>query len=113
MMPAASRPTTTNRAMGPHARPWLTLTGTIGGRPPPPFPPPPLAVLFVAAPLVEVPRFAPAAGRVDGRRLPPACGVLMPIGSRRDRFRYGRARGCGTVPGCDQLLAVPSRPALS
>src|SRR3954467_551543 len=105
MMPAASRPTTTNRAMGPHARPWLTLTGAIGGRPPPP-----LAVLFVAAPLDEVPGLAPAAGRVDGRRLPPVCGLLMLMGPRRDRFGSGRPGVSGNVPHCDRHVGSPPSP---
>src|SRR5205809_7730113 len=61
--------------VGPQLRPCLTLTGAIGGRPPP------LPPLFVGedagAFFAGVAFFAPAAGRVDGRRLPPVCGLLM------------------------------------
>src|SRR6266545_1886102 len=39
---------------------------------------------------------APAAGRDDGRRLPPVCGLLMLIGPRRDRLGRG-ARGSGAT----------------
>src|SRR5262249_22867843 len=35
MMPSASAPTRLNRMIGPQLRPWLTLTGVIGLRPPP------------------------------------------------------------------------------
>src|SRR6185312_7148561 len=34
-MPTATRITTANIAIGPQLRPWLTLTGAIGRRPPP------------------------------------------------------------------------------
>src|SRR2546429_5638034 len=77
MIPAASSATAVNSAMGPQLRPWLTLTGVIGGRPPP------LAALFDAGALADVDLpagLAPAAGLVDGRRLPPVCGLLMLIG---------------------------------
>ena len=43
--------------------------------------------------------FAPAAGRVDGRRLPPVCGLLMLMGPRRDRY----GQGC---PGVGQRPAL-------
>src|SRR5579859_2536013 len=77
MIPTASRPTIVNSAIGPQGRPWLTLTGAIGGRPPPPL----AAVLVATAGLVvfvDLPAgLAPAAGFADGRRLPPVCGLLM------------------------------------
>ena len=83
-----------------HGRGWLTLTGATGGRPPPPDrePPPPGREPEPAAfdgeafegeafePLDLAAGFAPAAGRPEGRRPPPVCGLLMLIGPRRDRY---------------------------
>src|SRR2546429_8900784 len=82
MIPMAISPTSENSAIGPQLMPWPTLTGVIGGRPPP------LAAPFtgLAGLVVDLPAgLAPAAGLVDGRRLPPVCGLLMLIGPRRDR----------------------------
>src|SRR5690242_15481001 len=109
MIPIATSATTVKRAMALHGRGWLTLTGAIGGRAPPPDrEPPPLAPgpaafagdafageAFEPEPAVFEPvdlaaGLAPAAGRLDGRRPPPVCGLLMLMGPRRDR--YGSCR---------------------
>src|SRR5436190_14962540 len=100
MMPTATSATAVKRAMALHGRGWLTLTGATGGRPPPPDrePPPPGREPEPAAfdgeafegeafePLDLAAGFAPAAGRPEGRRPPPVCGLLMLIGPRRDRY---------------------------
>src|SRR5439155_25566062 len=71
----ASRPTNANRAIGPQLVPWMTFTGVIGGLPPP-LPPAVLVGVpgFADVPVDLLPGLAPAAGLVDGRRLPPVCG---------------------------------------
>src|SRR5947209_2611204 len=78
-MPIGTSATIALRPIDPQLRPCRTFTGVIGGRPPPPLPavglPAAGVAFFAAAP--EPAFFAPAAGRVDGRRLPPVCGLLM------------------------------------
>src|SRR2546429_2491209 len=98
MMPTASSPTTVKSAIGPQLRPWLTFTGVTGGRPPP-LPPP--ALVGVADLLAGL---APVAGREDGRRLPPVCGLLMLMGPRRDRY----GQGCPGAPATSRIVTGTS-----
>src|SRR6266536_4163583 len=90
MILTASRPTSENRAIGPQLVPWLTLTGVVGGRRTPNA----AGLAGVADFAGLAPGLAPAAGLVDGRRLPPVCGLLMLIGPRRARVsvRVGAGR---------------------
>lgn len=71
MMPAASTPTATKSAIGPQARPWVTLTGVTGLRGP--LPP----ARGEPAGLPE-PALAPDAGRPAAGFLP----VLTTVGRR-------------------------------
>src|SRR5213076_2480263 len=107
-MPTAMRATSAVSVIDAQLRPCRTLTGVIGGRPPPL---PPVFAGGVDLPADLAPAgvafFALAAGRVDGRRLPPVCGLLMLMGPRRDRFGSGRPGVSGNVPHCDRHVGSP------
>ena len=93
MSTTATRITAVSRAIGPHERCWVTLTGWIGLRPLPPAgpfePPPPVVAL-------------PAPGRADPPGLPPVAVDLPDLTTLTCRFSPGElmlidglCKGCG------------------
>src|SRR5689334_21022374 len=89
----ATRITAVSRAIGPHERCWVTLTGVIGRRP---LPPP-------AGGLAPPPDLGPL-GRAEPPGLPPVAVDLPDLTTLTCRFSPGElmlidglCKGCGTV----------------